>query len=111
MTALMCSVSDPDDFYDADHAEITRLLLDAGADISKRDASLQTALHHAASPGAGLVAVTLLVNAGAEVDAVDRDGETALHLAAAQGLSPPWLRCWIVALTLSVTAPGAARWT
>jgi uncharacterized protein len=83
VTALMWSVDEIDGYYDADQAEVTRLLLDAGSDITRRDARLQTALHYASAAGAN--AVSLLLNAGADVNAADSDGETALHLAAEQG--------------------------
>lgn len=83
ITALMWSVDEIDGYYEGNQTEVTRLLLDAGSDITRRDSRLRTALHYASSAGVG--AVSLLLNAGADVNAADSDGETALHLAAEQG--------------------------
>ena len=53
-------------------------LIQAGADISTRDAKSQTPLHHAAIRGHSDLIKTLVKN-GAEVDSVDQDEMTALH--------------------------------
>lgn len=59
----------------ADHA-ITRVLLDAGADVNVPDKNLRTALHHVAQYGTVNEIRLLSRNAKANVRMEDRDGET-----------------------------------
>lgn len=67
--------------------EVTRFLLDRGADVHARDAGGWTALHYAASSlGAPDIVspevLGLLLDRGAEIDAQENAGRTALHVAA-----------------------------
>lgn len=64
------------------HANVLRLLLDAGADALCADAELRTALHHVASAGHGLC-VKALLDAGADPEGRDGEGKTPLQLAEA----------------------------
>ncbi len=64
--------------------ELTRLLLDRGADVLARDTYGGTALHHAAAGtgdlnGTGTAVVALLLDRGAEIDAQESAGRTPLH--------------------------------
>jgi len=65
------------------NAEMTKLLIENGADLSQRDFQGETALHTAAfhSPGKGLTVIQLLLNAGADVNAKRNDGKTPFDLA------------------------------
>eukprot|EP00752_Nemacystus_decipiens_P007566 g6759.t1 len=64
---------------------VTRVLLDRGADVSKRGDNGATALHGAAQGGFTAVA-KLLVDAGAEIDIKTiSNGSTPLHMAASRG--------------------------
>ncbi|CAI7627825.1 unnamed protein product [Penicillium glandicola] len=62
-------------------AEICKILLKSGADLSARDGVCNTALHEAAASGS-LETVRLLVENGADVHAMSKDGSTPLHSAA-----------------------------
>ena len=66
-------------------ADIARLLLDAGANVSANTTSVRrTPLHWAARNG-HTDAVHLLLRRGAQTASQDTDGSAPLHLAAAQG--------------------------
>jgi ankyrin repeat protein len=62
-------------------AEICKILLNSGADVSAQDGIGNTALHEAAASGS-LETVRLLVENGADVQAISKDGSTPLHSAA-----------------------------
>lgn len=66
------------------HADIARMLIDAGADVNYRNGAGQTALMMAAMFDRRDI-VEMLVAAGAERDAVDAAGNTAQTVAAMQG--------------------------
>jgi ankyrin repeat protein len=72
-----------------------RVLLDAGADVSKRDSSGRTALFHASSAEV----VKMLAGAGIELNAADSHGDDALD-AALDGLSETCRRTHEVCLSL-----------
>ena len=65
------------------NAEMTKLLLENGADVAQKDFQGETALHTAAfhSPGKGLAVIQLLLNSGSDVNAKRNDGKTPLDLA------------------------------
>jgi len=65
----------------ADFPEALQLLLDQGADATRRSNFLETALHFAAHHYT-VETINLLLDAGADIDAPDRTGQTALHIAA-----------------------------
>lgn len=67
-----------------DNAEMTRLLLDHGADITGRDPLGDMAIHWAAQRGSTNV-LPILLDAKSPVDAGNRDGLTPLMLAARYG--------------------------
>lgn len=69
---------------EAERLVVTRLLLDAGADVAATDAGLQTALHLAAVDR-GEEVLRLLVERGGRLDAVDRQGRTPLDMAKGVG--------------------------
>lgn len=77
MTALHCAA-------EAGTASTVTLLLNAGADITARDAWGKAALHFAAQSGC-LTTVIILVRKGLDPDAADKCGNTALHYAATGG--------------------------
>ena len=62
------------------HANVLRMLLDAGADALSADAELRTALHLVAVAGHGLC-VKALLDAGADPEGRDSDGSTPLEIA------------------------------
>jgi len=62
------------------HANVLRLLLEAGADALSADAEMRTALHLVAVAGHGLC-VKALLDAGADPEGRDSDGKTPLDLA------------------------------
>jgi ankyrin repeat protein len=65
------------------HLELVRLLLDAGADVDRRDPDTgRVPLHAAVTAGAGdpLEVVDALLAAGADVDATTADGASALDI-------------------------------
>ncbi len=63
-----------------------KLLLEAGAEVTRADARGRTALHGAASQGMNEM-VRLLAEHGAEVDAADDNGRTPLDYALGTGVS------------------------
>ena len=68
----------------AGRVDVSRLLIEEGADIGKKDLMGGTALHKAAAMGHADL-VTLLLRSGADVRAGDRKGRTPLHHAARHG--------------------------
>lgn len=64
----------------AGHANIVRMLLDAGADVLSVDAQLSTPLHLVAAGGHGLC-VKALLDAGSDPEANDATGASPLELA------------------------------
>lgn len=65
----------------ADFPEAMRLLLDTGADATRRSKSGETALHFAAHHYT-VETIQLLLDAGADINARDKMGQTPLHIAA-----------------------------
>jgi hypothetical protein len=63
---------------------VSRVLVENGADLSARNGAGATALHFAAMFGR-LVLVDLLAEAGTDVDATDGDGRTPEEVARFQG--------------------------
>lgn len=63
---------------------LLRVLVDAGAPVSVRDAAGRTALYHAAACG-NAAAVDLLLRAGTDCNSAADDGCTALHVACRRG--------------------------
>ena len=66
------------------HAEVARLLLSAGADVTATDGDNLTALHYAAKVGSIEIA-QLLLAAGADVDALDYDSQSPANTAELRG--------------------------
>lgn len=66
------------------HLEMTRLLIEARAQLERADREGKRALHLAASHGDPRV-VRLLLDAGAQREAVDLGGQTPLHVGAVEG--------------------------
>ncbi|KAL1512265.1 hypothetical protein AB1Y20_005527 [Prymnesium parvum] len=64
------------------HANVIRLLIEAGADALCVDSEQRSALHHVAKAGHGLC-VKALLDAGADVEGRDGEGKTPLQLAEA----------------------------
>lgn len=72
---------------ESDVLEVTRALIDAGADVNQSTMSGDTALHAAA--GAGLATVIqLLADRGAQIDAKNKAGQTPLALTQPRGRGP-----------------------
>lgn len=67
------------------------LLLQAGVDISARDAEGRTAMHYAVISG-DIGTLEVLLQAGAEVDVAEKDGWTPLMFAAQNGDEPMIMR-------------------
>jgi len=70
------------------NANVIRILLRAGGDISARDSHGHTPLHDAAIHGDPGVIVEILKVKGVDQNALDRVGQTALHLAALKANVP-----------------------
>jgi len=70
------------------NADVVRILLRAGGDISARDGQGHTPLHDAAIHGDPGVIVEILKAEGVDRNALDRVGQTALHLAASKANVP-----------------------
>ena len=85
----------------ADDADLTRMLLEAGAPIAKRSSDERTALHHAAARG-GPALIDLLLAHQADANAHDAQQATPLEVAARKG------RTDVVAL-LARHSDGPAR--
>ena len=79
-TALHCAVQH---HRESDAAEMTRLLLAAGADVEAIDADCQTPLHVVRTAAC----VDLLLDAGADLEALDSEISTPIYVAATD--SPP----------------------
>lgn len=71
-------------FFTGVNNKIVTLLLNEGADSTKKNHSWQTPLHAAAYFG-GTDSLTTLLDRGAEKNTQDKNGMTPLHLAAMQG--------------------------
>lgn len=69
------------------HSEVSRILIDSGAEVSAVDMDMSTPLHLASLKGHEAV-VRLLLENGAEVRTADKDHHTPLHLAANEGHRP-----------------------
>ncbi|WP_265025524.1 ankyrin repeat domain-containing protein [Wolbachia endosymbiont (group A) of Bibio marci] len=63
---------------------VTKLLLEEGADIDIKDQNKNTSLHLAASNG-HTDTVKLLMEKGSDLSVVNKEGNTSLHLAASNG--------------------------
>ena len=74
LSALFCAA-------DRKHADVVKVLIDAGADIETRNKDLWTPLIYACQKGSQPI-VKMLVEAGADVRATQKDGFTCLILAA-----------------------------
>ena len=61
---------------------MTRLLIEAGADVRARDRAGHTPLHYAALDNGNPAVIAALVGAGADVNARGGSGRTPLHIAA-----------------------------
>lgn len=70
--------------HEASTPEMAALLLDAGANISQRDTSGATALHHQAKAGRPMM-IEFLLSRGAQLDAVDDRGRSPLFFCGAKG--------------------------
>ena len=77
LSALFCAVRQ-------NHADLVKVLIDAGADIETRDKDSRTPLVLSCEKG-NLPIVKMLVEAGAEVRAIDKYGYACLVLAAVYG--------------------------
>lgn len=80
-------------------AEIVRLLIEKGADVTARDENHSTPLHLASSSGF-LESVRLLLEHGARVAVQDRCCRTPLHLASA----------WVGVTTVFPLEKGSYEW-
>ena len=69
--------------------EVTRLLLDAGADANTQDTGGLTPLHLASRFRGYATVAQLLLDAGADVNAKDREGKTPLDYHAERE-NPSW---------------------
>ena len=76
-SALLCAVAQK-------HADLVKVLIDAGADIETRDKESWTPLMYACKNGSQPI-VKMLVEAGAEVRAAQKDGYTSFIFAAGFG--------------------------
>lgn len=74
-------------FHAADQGDLARVkvLLEAGADVNRKDNEGRTALMNAAAAGGDVGITKTLLDAGAQVNEVDEDGHTALTLATKYG--------------------------
>ncbi|CAL4194644.1 unnamed protein product, partial [Meganyctiphanes norvegica] len=66
------------------HADITRIIIEAGADIEKRNVNSDTAMHYAAWMGSN-EALSVLINHKADVNSLGKWGWTPLMLAVRGG--------------------------
>jgi len=63
------------------HFDIMRVLIERGADVSSRNKSGITPLHHATMSSQPVTTINLLMDHGANICATDNDGHTPLALA------------------------------
>ena len=66
---------------------VIEALLNAGADLSARDANGRTPLHFAAGMDKNTAVIETLLNAGADLNARTGNGSTALHFAAGMNVN------------------------
>ena len=91
------------------HADVVQVLIDAGADIEKKDARQCTPLLLGCKADVN-DAVKVLVRAGADVGARDRDGKTCLMIASAGGFTAT-VKSLLCTPEVDVDLVDAQHWT